>query len=116
MTLRVDIDWVQEIEYVVCEAEGSKISMADRARHPHEFQLDMTLRVDIDWYKKQQVHPLVSRLLGPVEGTDVARIAECLGMDATRFVQSAATKAGADGAEQDMAWVEAAAADVNALF
>merc|ERR1719221_1527822 len=45
----------QEIEYVICEAEGSKTSMADRARHPHEFQLDMSLRVDIDWYKKQQV-------------------------------------------------------------
>jgi len=106
----------QEVEYVICEAEGAKASMAERARHPHEFQLDPTLRVDIDWYKKQQVHPLVSRLLGPVEGTDAVRIAECLGMDSARFAQAAASKAGAGGEEQDMAWVEAAVADVNALF
>merc|ERR550525_599343 len=111
MTLRVDIDWVQEIEYVVCEAENSKTSMADRARHPHEFQLDTTLRVDIDWYKKQQVHPLVSRLLGPVEGTDAARIAECLGMDGSRFAQA---KAALEGAAAGTAYIEAASADVNA--
>lgn len=108
----------QEIEYVVCEpsggAEGSgKVMLADRARHPHEFQLDPSLRVDIGWYKKQQVHPLVSRLLAPVEGTDAARLAECIGLDGTRFAQAAAAQAAAG---EDATYIRTAGADVNALF
>mmetsp|Transcript_83678 Transcript_83678/g.249736 ORF Transcript_83678/g.249736 Transcript_83678/m.249736 type:complete len:1455 (+) Transcript_83678:118-4482(+) len=108
----------QEIAYVICEitGEGPKASLADRARHPHEFSLDPTLRVDIEWYKKQQVHPLVSRLLGPVESTDPARVAECLGMDASRFAQAAAARAAADGADVEMEYASAASADVTALF
>merc|ERR1719464_1813905 len=47
----------QEIEYVVCKSagEGGAGSLAERARHPHEFQLDPLLQVDVEWYKKQQV-------------------------------------------------------------
>mmetsp|Transcript_38866 Transcript_38866/g.89951 ORF Transcript_38866/g.89951 Transcript_38866/m.89951 type:complete len:1385 (-) Transcript_38866:145-4299(-) len=79
----------QEIGYVICDVAGedSKASLAERARDPHEMQLDPTLRLDMAWYKKQQVHPLVARVLAVVEGTSPARIAECLGMDATRFAQ-----------------------------
>merc|ERR1719464_944075 len=109
----------QEIAYIICKSagEGDNGSLAERARHPHEFQLDPLLQVDVEWYKKQQVHPLVTRLLGPVEGTDAGRVAECLGMDATRFAQAAAARAAAADANQDdAAYVEAAGADVNALF
>jgi hypothetical protein len=31
-----------------------------------------------------QVHPVVSRLCAPIEGTDAARIADCLGIDAAK--------------------------------
>jgi len=78
----------QDIPYIITEAGDSTLSFADRARHPHEFELDSHLRVDIEWYKSQQVHPLVARILGPVEGMDAARVAECLGMDAARFAKS----------------------------
>jgi len=37
-----------------------------------------------------QVHPVVSRLCDPIEGTDPMRIAECLGLDAARFKGAAA--------------------------
>lgn len=106
----------QEMEYIICEATGeeaSKTSLADRARHVHEFTLDPTLKVDVAWYKKAQVHPLVSRLLVPVEGTDAARIAECLGLDGTRFAQAAAAQAAGN---DDDAYARMAGADVNALF
>jgi len=110
----------EEIPYIISNAagEGTKSSLAERCRHPHEFQLDSSLRVDVEWYKKQQVHPLVTRLLGPVEGTDAARIAECLGMDGSRFAQAAAARAAAeDGAVDGTGgFVEAVSADVNALF
>lgn len=104
----------QEIEFIVCEPQAdqaAKSLLAERARHPHEFQLDSSLRVDIGWYKKQQVHPLVSRLLAHCEGTDAARIAECLGMDGSRFVKAAA----GDGAEGET-YARMAGNDVNALF
>ena len=32
-----------------------------------------------------QVHPVVSRLCDPIEGTDSARLADCLGLDPMRF-------------------------------
>jgi DNA polymerase alpha subunit A len=105
----------QEIEYVICEAkatDGPKESYAARARHLTEFELDPSLKIDVAWYKNHQVHPLVSRLLGPVEGTDAARIAECIGLDGGRFMQSSAAKDYDFGAD----YAAAAAADVEALL
>jgi len=84
----------QDIEYIICDVDCEGPSFAGRARHPQEFELDPTLKVDLAWYKSQQVHPLISRLLGPIEGTDPARQAECLGMDGTRFARAAAVAAG----------------------
>jgi len=78
----------QDIPYVISLADvetEAKSSFASRARHPHDFQLDPSLKVDVAWYKSQQVHPLVTRLVGPIDGIDAARIAECLGMDSARF-------------------------------
>eukprot|EP00932_Pfiesteria_piscicida_P003645 SRR837773.1355.p1 GENE.SRR837773.1355~~SRR837773.1355.p1 ORF type:complete len:761 (+),score=382.37 SRR837773.1355:765-3047(+) len=108
----------QEVCYVICEPTGgeeasSKGSLADRARDPHELTLDPSLKVDVAWYKKQQVHPLVSRLLVCVEGTDAARIAECLGLDGARFAQAAAAHA---ASRDDDTYASMASADVNALF
>ena len=43
-----------------------------------------------------QVHPVVSRLCAPIDGTDPARLAHCLGLDASRFhkqVQGSAAQA-----------------------
>ena len=34
---------------------------------------------DTKYYLTSQVHPVVQRLCDPIEGTDAARIAECLG-------------------------------------
>jgi len=107
----------QEVQYVICEktdAEGPKASFASRARHATELALDPSLKIDVEWYKNHQVHPLVSRLLEPVEGTDAARIAECLGLDGGRFAQSAAAMGG--GYDGGSAYAAAAAADVDALL
>ena len=46
--------------------------------------------------QKLQVHPVVSRLCAPIDGTDPARLAHCLGLDTSRFhkqVQSSAAQA-----------------------
>jgi DNA polymerase alpha subunit A len=86
----------QEIEYIICEGDGGKHSFADRAKHPHEFQMDPSLKVDIEWYKAHQLHPVISRMLSCVEGTDAARLAECFGMDGGRFAKKEAPGAAAD--------------------
>lgn len=104
----------QDIAYIICEATGTqeKTSFADRARHPEELQLDPNLQIDISWYKSQQVHPLVTRILIPIEGIDAARIAECLGMDGKRFMKTTIGHA-----EHSLgSFVEATSANVAALL
>eukprot|EP00929_Paragymnodinium_shiwhaense_P041782 TRINITY_DN216_c0_g1_i1.p1 TRINITY_DN216_c0_g1~~TRINITY_DN216_c0_g1_i1.p1 ORF type:complete len:1469 (-),score=432.52 TRINITY_DN216_c0_g1_i1:368-4774(-) len=82
----------QEVEYVICEptgADGSgKQTLAERARHPKELEMDNSLKIDVAWYKAHQVHPVIARMLTCVEGTDAGRLAECLGMDGSRFNRS----------------------------
>jgi DNA polymerase alpha subunit A len=88
------------IPYVICQVEnmpsGSK-GFAERAYHPNDvrngdmhlgkpipyvyllFTYDIPPLTDIDWYLNQQVHPPISRLCSPIDGTDPAHLAECLG-------------------------------------
>jgi len=103
----------EEIEYVICDipSEGQKLSIADRARHPKELEVDPTLKVDIEWYKSNQVHAIISRLLAPLEGTDPIRIAECLGMDSARFAKAAERMEG-----DALASLHAGSQDVAALL
>lgn len=43
------------------------------------------LKIDVEYYLAQQVHPVVARLLEPVDGTDAARLADCLGLDPHQY-------------------------------
>lgn len=47
----------------------------------HDIQTNRPCDVlsDTKYYLSQQVHPVVSRLCDPIEGTDAAHLAECLG-------------------------------------
>lgn len=40
---------------------------------------------DVDWYITQQLFPPIVRLCGPIEGTDASQIADCLGLDPTKY-------------------------------
>jgi DNA polymerase alpha subunit A len=77
------------IPYIICTQASAKTdsnSPADRAFHPDDvLRSDGVLLVDYEWYKTQQLHPPVSRLIDPIEGTSSAMIAEHLGLDAKRF-------------------------------
>ena len=44
-----------------------------------------------------QVHPVVSRLCAPIEGTDGAHIADCLGLDPARFRGGGGAAGGSSG-------------------
>ena len=89
------------IPYIFCLSEGeesAKTSQADRAKHPDELRRGtegltigkwklstpstygmLNNLVDYDHYLSHQILPPIERLCEPIEGTDRARLAECLG-------------------------------------
>ncbi len=44
-----------------------------------------SLTIDINYYLHQQILPVISRLLEPFDGTDQAYIAQCLGLDSSKY-------------------------------
>eukprot|EP00879_Flechtneria_rotunda_P017242 GHRR01018063.1.p1 GENE.GHRR01018063.1~~GHRR01018063.1.p1 ORF type:complete len:332 (+),score=158.96 GHRR01018063.1:91-996(+) len=60
-------------------------SLAERAYHPDELRSDPSLVIDADYYLGQQVLPVVMRLCAPIEGTNASHLAQCLGLDPSRF-------------------------------
>lgn len=81
------------IPYIFClgdNGETSKSAQADRAKHPDEFRrAESDLKIDYEYYLSQQILPPIERLCEPMEGTDRSRLAECLGLDASRYRTSA---------------------------
>ncbi|ELU43591.1 DNA polymerase alpha catalytic subunit, putative [Rhizoctonia solani AG-1 IA] len=77
------------IPYIFClggDGTSVKTGQADRAFHPDELRkTDSELKIDFEYYIAQQILPPVERLCDPIEGTDRARLAECLGLDPSRF-------------------------------
>jgi DNA polymerase alpha subunit A len=72
------------ISYIIC-LDGTEEPAMKRAYHIDEITAKPELKVDTKYYLEQQIHPVISRLIGPIEGTDSVRIAELLGLDGTKF-------------------------------
>lgn len=79
----------ETVPYIICVQEGMEeqsTSLAERARHPEEVAASSGQLVpDIGYYLSQQIHPVVSRLCASIEGTDPAHLADCLGLDSSRY-------------------------------
>ncbi|KAJ8546171.1 hypothetical protein K7X08_018754 [Anisodus acutangulus] len=78
------------VPYVICCEQGNgsstSVGIAQRARHPDELKKDnVNWIVDIDYYLAQQIHPVISRLCASIQGTSPARLADCLGIDSSKF-------------------------------
>ncbi|CAL1408641.1 unnamed protein product [Linum trigynum] len=86
------------VPYIICNEQGSSsgggsTGIAQRARHPDELKKDSgKWMIDIEYYLSQQIHPVVSRLCASIQGTSPERLADCLGLDSSRF-QSRSTEA-----------------------
>lgn len=81
------------IPYIYTLPEGeeasTKSAQASRAHHPDDLRRDgSTLKVDLEYYLSLQVLPPIERLCESIEGTDRARLAECLGLDVRRYAQT----------------------------
>ncbi|KAF5332256.1 hypothetical protein D9611_008203 [Ephemerocybe angulata] len=77
------------VPYIFCIGEGeetAKSAQADRAKHPDEIRRsDGQMKIDYEFYLANQILPPIERLCDPIEGTDRARLAECLGLDPNRY-------------------------------
>lgn len=78
------------VPYVICFEQGEGLSVytgiSQRARHPDELKNgNGKWMIDIDYYLAQQIHPVISRLCAPIQGTSPARLADCLGLDSSKF-------------------------------
>lgn len=76
------------VSYVICE-DGTDNNPMQRGYHLDELKTESKLKIDKEYYLANQIHPVVSRLLKPIEGTDSARIAECLGLDPSKYREAA---------------------------
>ncbi|CAF0895230.1 unnamed protein product [Rotaria sordida] len=75
------------ISYIVCE-DGTQNSAMQRGYLREEIlssSSSSSLTIDINYYLHQQVLPVVSRLLEPFDGTDQAYLAQCLGLDSSKY-------------------------------
>ncbi|CAE1306579.1 POLA1 [Acanthosepion pharaonis] len=75
------------VPYLICK-DGSNLGHSQRAYHPDELAKNGDLSIDSHYYLAQQIHPVVMRLCDPIEGTDAAILAECLGLDPTSYRRS----------------------------
>ncbi|CAH8651528.1 unnamed protein product [Heterobilharzia americana] len=96
------------VEYIICE-DGSGQLATQRGYSPAELSNRLYkvssdtdsfgqggLSVDVNYYLAHQIHPVVSRLVAPIEGTSPARIADCLGLDPSGYRRSNLTVVGDD--------------------
>ncbi|GAA5933337.1 uncharacterized protein JCM15063_001287 [Sporobolomyces koalae] len=80
------------IPYIFCvpaNGERTKSAQAINAHHPDDVRrAGSTLKIDFEVYLSTQVLPPIERLCEHIEGTEKARLAECLGLDATSYRSS----------------------------
>lgn len=95
------------IDYIICE-DGTENAAVKRGYHIDEIKGDASegtkkLKIDKVYYLSQQIHPVICRLLEPIEGIDAAVIAEKLGLDPKDFrAKMKATRADDPESEQMM--------------
>ena len=81
------------IPYIMClgsDGKTTKTARADHAYHPDDLRRQGSeLKIDYDLYLDTQILQPILRLCDSIEGTDRARLAECLGLDAARYTAAA---------------------------
>jgi DNA polymerase alpha subunit A len=73
------------VPYVIT-ADPNIQSFAQRAQDPEAVeQAGGKIVLDKKWYMESQVHPVVSRICAVVQGTDSGQLADCLGLESSKF-------------------------------
>lgn len=72
------------VDYVIC-LDGTNNPATQRGYHLDEVKSSETLKLDKQYYMAHQIHPVVTRMVDVLEGTDASRVAESLGLDPSKF-------------------------------
>ncbi|OQO07982.1 hypothetical protein B0A48_06775 [Cryoendolithus antarcticus] len=91
------------MSFVICgTSNGSAETAAKNAQTLDEvLAKDSGLLPDIDYYLHKQILPPVERLCAPISGTNVTLLAECLGLDTTKYrVSNAAASSSAHNSNE----------------
>lgn len=97
------------MSFIICGEHDGKADQAAKNAYPMEDVLaqDSQLQPDIDYYLHRQILPPVERLCAPMSGTNATLLAECLGLDTSKYrVQSGSTASGERGAENEISPLE----------
>lgn len=76
------------VGYVICD-DGTEEPYIKRAYHLDEMKINKKLKIDKNYYLANQVHPIIARIIEPLNEIDSARIAECLGLDPKKYRSNA---------------------------
>jgi DNA polymerase alpha subunit A len=89
------------MSFVICGNSAGSAENAAKNAHPLDEVMakDSELVPDVDYYLHKQILPPVERLCAPIGGTNVALLAECLGLDTSKYRVSNASKGAEPGNE-----------------
>ena len=75
------------MSFVICGESEGKADTAAKNAHPLDevLKAESGLQPDIDYYLHKQILPPVERLCAPIGGTNVTLLAECLGLDTSKY-------------------------------
>jgi DNA polymerase alpha subunit A len=85
------------MSFIITGTSNGSAETAAKNAFPADEVLRSELKPDIDYYLHKQILPPVERLCAPISGTNVTHLAECLGLDTSKYRVSSA----ANGANQD---------------
>jgi DNA polymerase alpha subunit A len=75
------------MSFIITGQSNGSAEQAAKSAYPMEDVLkqDSELKPDIDYYLHKQILPPVERLCAPISGTDVTHLADCLGLDTSKY-------------------------------
>lgn len=90
------------MSFIITGANGGSAEEAAKNAFPPDDVLnaESELRPDIDYYLHKQILPPVERLCAPITLTNVTRLAECLGLDTSKYRVSTAGGNNANAQEE----------------
>jgi DNA polymerase alpha subunit A len=85
------------------DASNSAEAAASNAFPPEDvLKTDSGLKPDVDYYLHKQILPPVERLCAPISLTNITRLAECLGLDTSKYRVSGASNRNTGGSTEEL--------------
>jgi DNA polymerase alpha subunit A len=75
------------MSFIITGNSNGSAEAAAKNAYPQDevMKPDSELKPDIDYYLHKQILPPVERLCAPISGTDVTQLADCLGLDTSKY-------------------------------